>query len=72
MKEKLLKIRKQLKKRKPAFTRQDINRYPRLEVKWRKPKGLHAKMRPSLKAIREALQRAGNHLLLSGALTLTA
>lgn len=44
-----LRIRKEVKSRKPSFTRQEGFRYKRLGNKWRKPKGLHSKMRKSLK-----------------------
>ncbi len=42
-------LRKEIKSRKPSFTRQEGFRYKRLGNKWRKPKGLHSKMRKSLK-----------------------
>lgn len=40
----LLGLRKKIKSRQPNFIRQDTHKKKRLEVKWRKPKGLHAKM----------------------------
>ena len=42
---KLLQKRKQIKSKKPDFERQDSNRYPQFEGIWRKPKGIHSKMR---------------------------
>ena len=34
-----------MRKKKPAFDRQDAHKKKRLGTKWRKPKGLHSKMR---------------------------
>ncbi|MBW2978142.1 50S ribosomal protein L32e, partial [Candidatus Woesearchaeota archaeon] len=48
-----LELRKQIKKKKPEFVRQDTKR-KKLELKWRKPKGLHAKMRKKLKGYRKS------------------
>jgi len=42
---KLLELRKKIKKRKPEYIRQEAHKTIRLEDKWRKPKGLHSKMR---------------------------
>ncbi|MAG08301.1 50S ribosomal protein L32e [Candidatus Woesearchaeota archaeon] len=44
----MLKHRKMLKIKKPSFIRQNTLK-KRLDIKWRKPKGLHSKMRRSLK-----------------------
>lgn len=44
-----LRIRQQRKKRKPEFRRQEWFRYKRLGDAWRKPRGLHSKMRRHLK-----------------------
>ena len=41
----MLGIRKKLKARKPEFIRQDYHKKPGLKRKWRKPKGLHSKLR---------------------------
>lgn len=46
---KALKIRAEIKKRKPKFRRQEWFRYKRLGKKWRRPKGLHSKMRRHFK-----------------------
>ena len=42
---KMLKVRSEKKKQQPAFKRQEWWRYKRLGDGWRKPKGLHSKMR---------------------------
>ncbi|MBN1156075.1 50S ribosomal protein L32e [Candidatus Woesearchaeota archaeon] len=42
---KLLELRKRMKKKKPVFLRQDAQKKKRLGRGWRKPKGLHSKMR---------------------------
>ncbi|NJF25322.1 50S ribosomal protein L32e [Thermococcus sp. Bubb.Bath] len=46
-KARLLKIRAQLKRKKPRFLRQEWWRYPKFKnnPKWRKPKGIDSKMR---------------------------
>ena len=44
-KEKLLEIRKELKKKKPDFIRQDAHKKKSLGYKWKKPKGLQSKLR---------------------------
>ena len=49
----LLNIRKDIKSRKPDFIRQDSHKKAGLGAKWRKPKGLHAKMRLKLKGYRK-------------------
>jgi large subunit ribosomal protein L32e len=48
-KRKALKIREQLKKKKPVFVRQESWRYVRLKENWRRPKGLDNKMRRKIK-----------------------
>lgn len=45
----LLEIRKQIKSRKPDFVRQDVHKQKKLGRKWRRPKGLHSKIRLNLK-----------------------
>lgn len=37
--------RKEIDERRPAFLRQEWHRYQKLEGKWRKPRGMHSKMR---------------------------
>ncbi|MBI2135065.1 50S ribosomal protein L32e [Candidatus Woesearchaeota archaeon] len=43
--ERLLEVRRSIKSRKPEFIRQDYHKKPGLKRKWRKPKGLHSKIR---------------------------
>ena len=43
--ERLLEIRRKIKARKPEFIRQYYHKKPGLKRKWRKPKGLHSKLR---------------------------
>jgi len=45
----LVKIRNDSKRSKPEFRRQDVDLKPRFRKAWRKPKGLHSKMRNSRK-----------------------
>ncbi len=44
-KEKMLKLRKQLKAKKPDFIRQDYQKRACIPLPWRRPRGLHSKMR---------------------------
>jgi len=46
---KLLEIRKDIKSRKPKFIRQDFHKKSGLKKKWRKPKGLHSKLRLNIR-----------------------
>jgi len=55
-KEALLKIKKELLKRKPVFKRHAYHRKKRLGKMWRRPRGLHSKMR---------LQRKGHRNVVS-------
>ena len=50
----LLQLRKESKENKPEFIRQDTNKKKRLGIKWRKPKGLHSKIRQHLKGRRKS------------------
>jgi len=50
MKEELLKLREKIKKKKPDFKRQEWFRKNALGKKWRKPRGLHSKLRRREKA----------------------
>jgi len=45
----LLKVREKQKRKRPAFRRQEWFRYKKLGKSWRKPRGLHSKMRKGLK-----------------------
>jgi len=47
--EKALKMRERVKKKKPCFIRQESWRYMRLKENWRKPKGIDNKMRKKIK-----------------------
>ncbi len=49
----LLEIRKELKERKPVFIRQDNPKRRKLNYKWRKPKGIHSKIRHKFKGRRK-------------------
>ncbi|MHC1580690.1 MAG: 50S ribosomal protein L32e [Methanopyraceae archaeon] len=48
--ERLLRLREELKRKKPKFRRQEWHRYKRLGEKWRRPKGRHSKMRRKFKS----------------------
>jgi len=41
----LIALRKRIKARKPEFIRQDLHKKSALKKKWRRPKGLHSKLR---------------------------
>ena len=45
----LLELRKQMKNKKPDFVRQDAHKKKRLGKEWRRPRGLHSKVRLNLK-----------------------
>ena len=53
-----LKVRKRVKKAKPAFARQESYRHARLSDSWRRPRGRHSKKRKMEKA-RGALPSIG-------------
>ena len=53
MNETLLEVRKELKERKPVFIRQDNPKRRKLNYKWRKPKGIHSKIRHKFKGRRK-------------------
>ena len=44
----LLELRRALKAKKPAFVRQESWRYLRINPSWRRPHGIHSKMRESV------------------------
>lgn len=52
----LMKVKANLKKRQPKFIRQDAHKHKRVKQVWRKPKGLHSKMKDSRKGYRAKLQ----------------
>ncbi len=45
----LLDLRARIKGRKPAFVRQESWRYRRVKPSWRRPRGIHSKMREGVK-----------------------
>ncbi len=45
----MMKKRREISDRRPEFLRQEWFRFPRLGEKWRKPRGLHSKMRMHIK-----------------------
>ena len=45
MTKELLAHRKKMKAKKPAFRRQDSHKYTEVSPRWRRPRGLHSKMR---------------------------
>lgn len=45
MNNQLTKIKQEIKKNKPAFHRQNYGALPRIKSSWRKPKGIHSKLR---------------------------
>ncbi len=49
----LLQVRRDLKERKPVFIRQDNPKRRKLNDKWRKPKGIHSKIRHKFKGRRK-------------------
>ena len=49
----LLELRSKMKNRKPVFIRQDNPKRPKLSDKWRKPKGIHSKIRHHFKGRRK-------------------
>ncbi|MDD5253607.1 MAG: eL32 family ribosomal protein [Candidatus Nanoarchaeia archaeon] len=50
----LLQLKKEMKKRKPDFLRQDAHKLKKLKKNWRKPKGLDSKMRRGLRGYRRS------------------
>ena len=49
----ILELRNKLKERKPDFIRQDYGRRKRIKAIWRKPKGIHSKIRHHFKGRRK-------------------
>ena len=49
----LLELRSKIKNKKPDFIRQDTHKRNRLSIKWRKPKGIHSKIRHHFKGHRK-------------------
>lgn len=52
----LLEKRNALKKRKPKFMRQESHKKKKLATSWRKPKGMHSKLRRMLRGHRRVVQ----------------
>ena len=50
MSERLLRVRARQKAKKPAFTFHDSHKKKRLPTSWRKPRGLHSKLRQQVAA----------------------
>ncbi len=50
----ILEIRNKLKKKKPEFLRQDAHKRKRLSHSWRRPRGIHSKMREQIKGRRRS------------------
>lgn len=57
MNKELLEIRKRIKAKKPKFFRQDAHKKKRLKKVWRKPKGIHSKMRLNKKGYRRSISK---------------
>ena len=55
MSEKLLKLRKRIKSKKPKFVRQDAHKMVEVSNNWRRPKGLQSKMRLNKKGYRKCV-----------------
>ncbi len=53
MNQTLLQVRNELKEKKPIFIRQDNPKRKKLNYKWRKPKGIHSKIRHHFKGRRK-------------------
>ncbi len=49
-------IKEELRKKKPKFKRQDSHKKKRLKDKWKRPKGLHSKMRLNKKGYRKIVE----------------
>ncbi len=52
----LLKVRRNVKVKKPAFIRQDIQKKKRLKKKWRRPKGIQSKIRLNKRGHRKQVE----------------
>src|SRR3989344_2013441 len=56
MNSRLLQVRKELKRKKPYFIRQDSHKKVEVKQKWRKPKGHHSKMRHGFRGYRRSVE----------------
>lgn len=52
----LLEIRKKIKSKKPVFVRQDAHKKPKIGWKWRRPRGIHSKMRLRKRGYRRSVE----------------
>ncbi|MBN1386761.1 50S ribosomal protein L32e [Candidatus Woesearchaeota archaeon] len=52
----LLKIRKEMKAKKPEFTAQDSHKAGRVQKKYRRPKGIHSKIRMGWKSYKKKIK----------------
>lgn len=55
-KERLLRLRSEMKRRRPKFKRENYYRLKRIQTSWRSPKGIDSKMRHRLKGKRQIPQ----------------
>jgi large subunit ribosomal protein L32e len=68
----MMELRKQIKRKKPDFVRQDAHKKVKLKPNWRRPKGSDSKMRKGLKGYRRSVRigwgspRAVKHLHPTG------
>lgn len=51
----LIKVKEMMKRKQPAFTRSDSNKKKRMSKNWRRPNGLHSKMRLSHKGFKRSV-----------------
>ena len=56
-KERLLGLRKVLKKKKPDFVKQDAHKLKRVPKKWKKPRGLQSKIRLHIRGYRKEVSK---------------
>lgn len=52
----LLEARRKIKGKKPDFIRQDAHKKPKIGFKWRRPKGIHSKMRLGKRGYRRCVK----------------
>jgi len=52
----LLRLRAEMKKRRPTFRRENYYRLKRIQTSWRRPKGIDSKMRHKLRGKRKVVQ----------------
>ncbi len=70
--EELVTLRNKMKAKKPEFEMQTVNVYPQNKGKWRKPRGMHSKMRrafrgnPAMPSIGYGSPKSARHLTRDG------